>query len=454
MLRKVPIFVVACCLLLGSRVVSADFTLDHFPLDAGSRWTYSVSPSPLNGEFEGSIVSIIFDELTVSVSSEGRRRAEMPFTGTIDGFAFEGISSYEEDYNVGSSSIQLASESLYFDMHIPVSSESMTFDVSGTYAPPPTLFEDGTQIGESILSSGTFSGSLTMTYTAPGFEDSDTIPIDASVDTTVTITGEEQISFKGEPVDTLIVQIEATADGESSQRTWNLARFVGPLKMVQHIPWLDQIFDTLDESTLTLISTNLPVWETIATFGVDPSNDETLNFDVNGSPVEIVIPAGCLSDPCTIMVADISNIPASPGINGISWAVGINIEEPNITVNCPITVTIPYTQADLDSAGITDPNDLKVYRWSSPSSGWVELQVVSVDENNQTISFEVSQFSVFGSGAPAPTTAVVPAGGGGGGCLISTAAYGSRMALEIFALVLVLGFALACHLGLKKVFRN
>jgi hypothetical protein len=338
----------------------------------------------------------------------------MPFTGTIDGFAFEGISSYEEEYNVGSSSIQLASESIDFDMHLQDEPVSMTFEGLGTYAPPLTLFEDGTQIGESVLSSGTFSGSLTMTYTESGVEDSETLPIDASVDTTVTITGEEEITFSGKLVDTLIVQVEATADGESSQRTWNLARFVGPLKMVQHLPWLDQIFDNLDESTLTLISTNLPVWETIATFGVDPSNDETLNFDVNGSPVEIVIPAGCLSDPCTIMVADISNIPASAGINGISWAVGINIEEANITVNCPITVTIPYTQADLDSAGVTDPNNLKVYRWSSPSSGWVELQITNVDTNNETIMFEVSQFSVFGSGAPAPGTAAAGGGGGGG----------------------------------------
>ena len=185
--------------------------------------------------------------------------------------------------------------------------------------------------------------------------------------------------------------------------------------MVQHLPWLDQIFDNLDETTLTLISTNLPVWETIDTFPVDSSIDTTLNFDVNGSTVEIVIPAGCLSDSCTIMVADISNIPASPGINGISWAIGVNIEEPNITVNCPITVTIPYTQADLDSAGVTDPNDLQVYRWSSPSSGWVALQVTNVDTNNQTISFEVSQFSVFGTGAPPPVTPVTAAGGGGGG---------------------------------------
>jgi hypothetical protein len=410
MLRKVPIFVLVCCLFLGSRVVSADFTLDHFPLDTGSRWTYSVSPSTLTGEFYGSLVSMTFGELTVSIPSQGRRRAEMSFTGTVDGFAFEGNSSVEEEYNLGPASIQLVSESLYFDMLIPSESVSMTFEGLGTYSPPLTLFEDGMQIGDSILSSGTMSGTLTMSYAEPGYQDSQPLPILASVDTMFAITGEEEILFSGKPIDTLRVQIDVTTDGEAAQETMNLARFVGPVKMVQPLPWLDQIFDNLDEVTLSLISTNLPVWETVETWAIDPSVDTIEDFDINGSTVEIVFPAGCLSDPCTITVANISNIPASPGINGISWAVGVNIEEPNITLNCPITVTMPYTQADLDNAGVTDPNDLQVYRWSSPSSGWVALQLTNVDTNNQTISFEVSQFSVLAVGAPVPVTA--SSGGG------------------------------------------
>jgi hypothetical protein len=421
MLRKVSVFFMVFSLLLGSRVVFADFTLDHFPLDAGSRWRYSVSPSEVTGEFDGSFVSINFGQLTVWIPSEGRRLAEMPFTGTINIpgsglFAFEGTSSYEEDYNVGPSSIQLASESVYFDMFIPIVSVGMTFDGSGTYAPPLTLFEDGTEIGQSVSSLGDFSGSISVSYRGPGAPPGDTLDLSGSVDTTVAIAAQEAIDFNGNSVDTLRVQMDVTIDGEASQKTMNLARFVGPLRMVQPLPMLDQMFENLDETTLTLISTNLPVWEPINSFPVDVSaGEQILNFDLNGSQVEITIPTGCLSDPCTVMVANIVNIPPSPGIKGISWAVGVNIEEPNITVNCPITVTIPYTQADLDSAGITDPNELQVYRWSSPSSGWVALQITNVDTTNETISFEVSEFSLFGNGAPAPVIAAAPAGGGGGG---------------------------------------
>ena len=419
MLKKVSVSLVLVCLLLGSRVVSAKFTLDHFPLDQGARWRYSVSPSEVTGEFEGSLVSINFGQLTVWNPSEGRRLAEMPFTGEIlipgsGQFTFEGTSSYEEDYNVGPSSIQLASESVYFDLLIPTLSVGMTFDGSGTYAPPLTLFEDGTPILGSVSSSGEFSGSLTVSYSGPGAPPPDTLDLSGSVDTTVAIAAQEAIDFNGNSVDTLRIQMDVSIDGEASQKTMNLARFVGPLRMVQPLPMLDQMFENLDETTLTLISTNLPVWEPINSFPVDVSaGEQILNFDVNGSPVEIRIPTGCLSDPCTVMVANIVNIPPSPGINGISWALGVNIEEPNVTVNCPITVTIPYTQADLDSAGVDDPNNLKVYRWSSPSSGWVALQITDVDTTNETITFEVSQFSVFGNGAPAPVTAA-PAGGGGG----------------------------------------
>ncbi|MGD8983840.1 MAG: hypothetical protein PVI53_07420 [Desulfobacteraceae bacterium] len=343
----------------------------------------------------------------------------MAFTGTITDpsfgtLAFDGTSSYNEQYNVESSYIQISSESIYFDLFIPSVSVGMTFDGSGTYVPPLRLFEHGTQIGESVLSIGDFSGSLTVSYRGPNAPPPETLPLSGSVETTVAITAQEAISFNGNPVDTLRVQMDLTTDGETSQKTWNLARFVGPLRMVQNLPWLDQIFGSVDESTLTLISTNLPVWEPINSFPVDVSaGEQILNFDVNGSPVEIRIPTGCLSDPCTVMVANIVNIPPSPRINGISWAVGVNIEEPNITVDCPITVTIPYTQADLDSAGITDPNELQVYRWNSPSSGWVALQIADVDTNNQTITFEVSEFSLFGNGAPAPANGGVPGGGGG-----------------------------------------
>jgi hypothetical protein len=457
MLRKVFVFFLLLCLFLGSRVVSADLRLDHFPLDQGARWTYSVLPSTVSGDFQGYWVEVSFGDLTVSIPSEGQRHAEMPFTGTVlvygIPYSLSGNWSYDEGYNLGSSSTQLVSEDFYFNMRVPSVSVRMTLDGSGTYAPPPTIVERGIPIGGSIPSSATFSGSLTMTYKDPYGKDTQTLPVNSSVDTTVGVIAQEQITSLGQQLDTLKMQIDVTIDGEASQKTMNLARFIGPVKMVQPIPGIEELFGSASDVTCTLLSTNLPVWEPINSFLVDSSILETLNFDVdvNGvtRTVQIEIPATCLSGDCEIMVADIINIPPSTGINGISWAVGVNIEEPNITVNCPITVTIPYTQADLDSAGITDPNALKVYRWSSPSSGWVALQITNVDTTNETISFEVSEFSLFGNGAPAP---IDYGGGGGGGCLISTVAHGFRGAERAMAMTLFVALVALCIAGFRRKF--
>ena len=73
-------------------------------------------------------------------------------------------SSAEGEYNLGPASIQLVSDSLDFDMRIPSESVSMTFEGLGTYSHPLTLFEDGMQIEDSILSIGPMSGTLTMSY--------------------------------------------------------------------------------------------------------------------------------------------------------------------------------------------------------------------------------------------------------------------------------------------------
>jgi hypothetical protein len=240
MLKKVSFFFMVFSLLLGSRIVSADLFLDHFPLDQGARWTYSVSPSTVSGYFQGYWVEVSFGDLTVSIPSEGKRHAEMPFTGSVAGFPLSGSWAYDEGYNLGSSSTQLVSERFYFNMRVPSVSVRMTLEGLGTYAPPPTFVEHGIQIGGSIPSSATFSGSLTMTYKEPGYQDTQTLPINSSVDTTVGIIGEEQISSIGQQLNTLQIQIDVTVDGESSQKTMNLARFIGPVKMVQAIPGIEE----------------------------------------------------------------------------------------------------------------------------------------------------------------------------------------------------------------------
>jgi len=203
-------------------------------------------------------------------------------------------------------------------------------------------------------------------------------------------------------------------DGEPSSSTLHLARFIGPVRMEETA--LEAFFEGVEQVTCTLKSTNLPVWDPIGTYVVDSNTGGTFDFTVNGGTATIDIPSGCLSGSTAVTIGDISNIPDSPRVNGIAWALGINIDDPGVSLVCPVTVNIPYTQSDLDDARVSDPEKLKVYRWSSPSSGWEAVPITAVDTNNQTLSVEISQLSVFGLGAPSSS------GGGGGGCFIGTAA--------------------------------
>ena len=391
------------------------FTLDYYPLDQGSQWTYSVSPSTLTFDVEGETVSMTLSDVSVSIPSDLQRLTEMTFTGTVDGDSFSGNARCEEYYFVHSGLIQLVSEETSVSMSMPSYQASATYSQVATHLSPLTVLEQGMKTGDSISNRGRVKVDWTLDYTEAGQHERESGTDEFFVSIATTILGEEEIVFDGNHLDTIKVQMDMTLDGESSKRTMNLSRFIGEVKSVGKLPGIEEFFDNIDQVTTTLKSTNLPVWNTIDNYAVDSSTGRTFDFDLNGGAAEINIPADTLSDSCSLTVADISNIPESPGMNGITWAVGIAIDDPTVTLKDPVTVTIPYTHADLDSAGITDPTALKVYQWSLPSSGWEALSVETVDIDHQTVSFEVSQLSIFGLGAPSHD------GGGGGCCFISTA---------------------------------
>ncbi len=394
------------------------FTVDYFPLNKGSEWAYSVSPPTVTFDYEGNTVSLTFGDISVSVPSEGWTRSEMPFTGTVDSESFSGTARYDAEYVVNSDSIKLVAEEVLVSMNTPSSTESITYYQFATYLSPLTVLEHGMGIGDTISNSGRVKIDWTLDYAEGGDHESESGTEEFSVSVTTTIVGEEEVLFDGEPLDTIEVQMNLVVNGTSSEVTMNLARFVGPVQEYGGILGLEEIFGDIGQVSRTLKSTNLPVWASMRTYAVDSSTGASLDFNFDGDTVEINIPASCLSNSTTLTVGGISNIPDSRGVKGITWAVGINIDEPGVTLHCPITVTLPYTQADLDDAGISDPNDLKVYRWSSPLSGWQALEVVAVDTDNQTISVQVSQLSVFALGGPSPS------GGGGSDCFIGTAANG------------------------------
>jgi len=381
-------------------------TLVHYPLEKGSEWLYSLSPSTVSFDFEGLAIIINLADCEISIPADGHRRLEIDFSGTVNGYSLSGNMWFEEEYMVDSGQIRLAGEQGSITIRIPGEGSS-TVSLTGTLIPPFAILEAGMEVGESISYSGTERTETTTDGGAPEVTEE-------SISGTTRIVGVQEVAFGEDLVDAIEVQMDSMVDGEPSSSTLHLARFIGPVRMEETA--LEAFFEGVEQVTCTLKSTNLPVWDPIGTYAVDSNTGAILDFTVNGGTATIDIPSGCLSGSTAITIGDISNIPDSPGVNGIAWALGINIDNPGASLVCPITVTMPYTQSDLDDARVSDPQKLKVYRWSSPSSGWEALPIAAVDTNNGTVSVEISQLSVFGLGAPSSS------GGGGGGCFIGTAA--------------------------------
>lgn len=159
---------------------------------------------------------------------------------------------------------------------------------------------------------------------------------------------------------------------------------------------------------------------------------------------EVTIPGSVLEVPTNMSISEVQCPP--PLLNGDTLLNKIVDFGPGRTLfKQPVTIKIPYTQADLDEAGIQDGSRLKIYHYNLKTLIWEKLADTHVDTINQVVSAQVTHFSIFGlgfaeeavGGGIAAAVLGVEAGagsggggsggggGGGGGCFIATAAYGS-----------------------------
>jgi len=104
----------------------------------------------------------------------------------------------------------------------------------------------------------------------------------------------------------------------------------------------------------------------------------------------------------------------------------------------PVTIKMPYTQADLDAAGLTDPSKLQIYYYNLKTLIWEKVTDSYADTVNHLVCANVAHFSIYAlgfepdSGNNPPSNN--PGGGGGGGCFIATAAFGSYDYVDVIIL--------------------
>lgn len=171
--------------------------------------------------------------------------------------------------------------------------------------------------------------------------------------------------------------------------------------------------------------------EIVASKLVEASSDttEVLEVTASDSPIRGVavrIPPGALPQDATITIGVVTNPPPLPSkVKGLGRVVVFGPE--GMVFNESVTLVFPYTESDLQEAGVTDPADLSLYTYDPFAAVWKKISVSLVDEENKVLLCEVDHFSMF------TKTAAVSGGGGGGGgggcsgcCFIASAVHGDE----------------------------
>ncbi len=110
------------------------------------------------------------------------------------------------------------------------------------------------------------------------------------------------------------------------------------------------------------------------------------------------IPSGALSDYTVISIGEV-NAPAFPS-NLIGIGAPVHFGPEGLQFARSVTLILPYRQADLDNAGISDPNQLDVYTFNTTTQDWEKvLGSKTVDPNNHVVMIAVDHFSIFRLGA-------------------------------------------------------
>jgi len=106
----------------------------------------------------------------------------------------------------------------------------------------------------------------------------------------------------------------------------------------------------------------------------------------------------------------------------------------------PVTIKIPYTDADLEAERITAPELLEIFTYDELGKRWTYVPDSEVDKTNKIVVAEVNHFSLYalgvGTGAAGGAVdgrelGVTTSAGGGGGCFIATAAFGSILEPQV-----------------------
>jgi hypothetical protein len=128
--------------------------------------------------------------------------------------------------------------------------------------------------------------------------------------------------------------------------------------------------------------------------------------------LQIVISEGALEDTVLITINLVNDHPDLPGdIAGIGLAYHFGPD--GLHLNEPATISIPYTQDELDNAGVTDPLDMPVFYFSTSTGEWINLEVIDYDDDYLYVVTDEFCYLIFGTSAITGLKEVITAANSG-----------------------------------------
>jgi hypothetical protein len=150
------------------------------------------------------------------------------------------------------------------------------------------------------------------------------------------------------------------------------------------------------------------------TFAVGISQVKTTNQDTidqfggtvgeGSSGITITIPGGALDDTTEIAIGIVQRPPVlSDTLHGLGLTYYFRPDGLHFVDS--VIVRIPYSKADLDSAGVTDPMDLAIYSFSTMQGGWTKRYVS--DTTSCSVFIKVKEFGYLALGKVKKTVSMV-----------------------------------------------
>ena len=144
---------------------------------------------------------------------------------------------------------------------------------------------------------------------------------------------------------------------------------------------------------------------TVQTMAITADTSTVVYQDANGTTAAVTFTDGQVTGH-TLTVETFGNAPPSsvqsvPPFSNPVFYVGFNTTIPD-SLSFQATVTFTYTDAQLDSAGITQEDSLKVAWYNETTEVWSTVTGV-LDAANNTVTFTTDHFSVFALAMITPT---------------------------------------------------